>query len=320
MEQMHQTNSAAPANGGADQPHSPAVVAAHERALHGSGFRSRFIEAIPGERTHIMEGAEGKPLVMLHGSGPSALLFLPLLTKLTGVRAIAVDRPGFGMSDPHTWTTRGRREAVVEWVGRLFDGLGLKEASLLGSSAGGTWAVWFALAHPESVSRLVLIGAPPTLSVNTPPLPLRGMAAIDPANPPPMPPPSRETVIQSMSGMGEGDTIAHYPHQIEAMIAAGQDPVASMASLDEIQALISPDGWQPSLVTRLNELAELQPSTLLVWGMHDPLGGTDAARQTASVIPDARLEMLESGHGPWLGHPDRVAELVSAFVTERHTV
>lgn len=320
MEQMHQTSSAVPVNGAGKQPHPPAVVAAHEQALHGSGLRSRFIEAIPGERTHIIEGLEGGSLVMLHGSGPSALLFLPLIEKLRGVRAIAVDRPGFGLSDPHTWPPEGRREAVVEWVDRLLDGLGLKEVALLGSSAGGTWAVWFALAHPDRVRRLVLLGAPPTLTVNTPPAPLRAMASIDPANPPSMPPPSRETVIGSMSGMGEGDTIVSYPQQIEAMIAAGQDPIASAASLDELQALISPDGWQPSIVTPLRELAELQPSTLVLWGVHDPLGGTDAARQTASVIPDARLEMLESGHGPWLGHPDRVAELVSGFVAERHPV
>jgi len=254
---------------------------------------------------------------MLHGSGPSALLFLPLLEKLIGVRAIAVDRPGFGLSDPHAWPTTGRREAAVEWVGSLLDGLDLKEAALLGSSAGGTWAIWFALAHPDRVSRLILLGAPPTLSVNMPPPPLRGIASIDPADPPPMPPPSPETVIQSMSGMGEGATIVNYPEQIDALVAAGQDPVASMANMDELRTLISPEGWQPSVETRVSELEGLKPSTLLVWGTHDPLGGTDAARQAASAIPDAQLEMLDSGHGPWLGHPDQVANLVSTFITGR---
>lgn len=319
MSQMQQTDPAAKGPTGAVQTHPPEVLAAHEQALDGSGFHSRLIEAISGERVHVMEGGEGIPLVMLHGSGPSSLLFLPLLERLTGVRAIAVDRPGFGLSDAHMWPTTGRREAAVEWVGSLLDGLDLKEAALLGSSAGGTWALWFALAHPDRVSRLILLGAPPTLSVNTPPSPLRGMASIDPANPPPMPPPSRETVIQSMSGMGEGDTIVDYPRQIEALVAAGRDPVASMANLDELQALISPEGWQPSVETRVRELEGVKPSTLLVWGTNDPLGGTDAARQAASAIPDAQLEMLDSGHGPWLGHPDQVAKLVSTFVTRHRT-
>jgi len=317
MSQMQQTDSAPNGPGGTDQQHPPAVVAAHEQALHGSGVHSRFIEAIPGERVHIMEGGEGAPLVMLHGSGPSALLFLPLMEKLTDVRAIAVDRPGFGLSDPHAWPTTNRREAAVGWVGSLLDDLDLKETVLLGSSAGGTWAVWFALEHPDRLSRLILLGAPPTLSVNVPPPPLRGIASIDPANPPPMPTPSRETVIQSMSGMGEGDTIVNYPHQIEALVAAGQDPVASMANMDELRTLISPEGWQPSVETRVSELEGLKPSTLVVWGTHDPLGETDAAHQAASAIPNAQLEMLDSGHAPWLGHPDQVATLVSTFITKR---
>jgi pimeloyl-ACP methyl ester carboxylesterase len=122
-----------------------------------------------------------------------------------------------------------------------------------------------------------------------------------------------------MSGMGEGNTIVNYPHQIEALVPAGQDPVASMANLDELRALISPDGWQPSVETRVSELQGLKPSTLLVWGTHDPLGGTDAARQAASAIPDAQLVMLDSGHAPWLGHPDHVANLVSTFITGRRT-
>lgn len=319
---MSQSPPAASASNGSGVPaqaHPPEVVAAHEQALDGSGFHSRFIEALPGERVHILEGGEGAPLVMLHGSGPSSLLFLPLLERLTGVRAIAVDRPGFGLSDPHAWPSTSRRENAVEWVGSLLDDLDLKEAALLGNSAGGTWALWFALAHPDKVSRLILLGAPPTLSVNQPPAPLRGMASIDPASPPSMPPPSRETVIQSMGGMGEGTTIVAFPYQIEALVAAGRDPVASMANIDELQALISPEGWQPSVETTVSELEGLNPSTLLVWGTNDPLGGTDAARRAASAIPDAQLEMLDAGHGPWLGHADQVAELVSTFVLGHRT-
>jgi pimeloyl-ACP methyl ester carboxylesterase len=122
-----------------------------------------------------------------------------------------------------------------------------------------------------------------------------------------------------MSLMGEGNTIVNHPNQIEALVAAGQDPVASMTNMDELRAFISPDGWQPSLETGVSELKGLKPSTLLVWGNHDPLGGSDAARQVTSAIPDARLELVDSGHGPWLGHPDHVANLVSTFITGRRT-
>jgi len=53
---------------------------------------------------------------------------------------------------------------------------------------------------------------------------------------------------------------------------------------------------------------------LMVWGDRDPLGGPDVARAVTSMIPEARLELLPAAHVPSLGHPDRVAKLLSDFV------
>lgn len=106
-------------------------------------------------RIHAIETGDGKPLVLLHGSGPTALQFLPLLERLPGVRAIAVDRAGFGLSDPIEPPSEDYREAAVDSVNVILDGLGLTETALLGNSAGGTCALWYALAHPDRVTRLV---------------------------------------------------------------------------------------------------------------------------------------------------------------------
>jgi pimeloyl-ACP methyl ester carboxylesterase len=64
----------------------------------------------------------------------------------------------------------------------------------------------------------------------------------------------------------------------------------------------------------VDELRELAVPALLIWGDHDPVGGTDAARLMADAIPVARLEILLAGHAPWLGHPARTASLVSEFL------
>jgi pimeloyl-ACP methyl ester carboxylesterase len=298
--------------------HTQELVSIHESLLKGSGVTSRYLEPIPGERVHLLEHGQGDPLVMLHGSGPTSLQFLPLIEELSICRVTAVDRPGFGLSDPHQWPT-DRRGAAVEWIDALLDALELRTASLLGSSSGGTWAIWYALARPSRVDQLILIGAPPTLSVNTPPPPLRMVASIDPANPPSMPPPSRESVVQNMSGMGEADTIIRYPEQIDAMVAAGRDPLSGRTSLDELRALISTDGWQPGVETSIDSLRNLQPPTLLIWGENDPLGGREGAQRTTDAIPQSRLELLDAGHGPWLGHTARVAELITQFVEQGRT-
>lgn len=136
------------------------------------------------------------------------------------------------------------------------------------------------------------------------------VASIDPEDPPEMPTPSRETIVQSMAGMGEGETIVRYPDLVDAMVAASRDVTSAQESLDELQALIAPDGWQPATRTSLSQLEHLKPATLIIRGRNDPLGGPEAARQVAQAIPGSRLELLDAGHGPWLGNPDTVAGLV----------
>ena len=294
--------------------HPDEVVAAHAMVLAGSSAQSRYVEVGPGRRVHVIEAGDGQPLVLLHGSGPTALQFLPLLERLTGVRGIAVDRPGFGLSDPTEPPPEAYREAAVDSLTEILDGLGLAEPALLGNSTGGMWALWFALAHPDRVRRLVLLGAQPLLPATHVPPPMLAVAMPTVGSPPQMPPPSRETVVQSMGVFREAETIVNYPDQLEAMVVAGNDPLTARTRLAELRAMISPAGWQPALAMRAKDLQGLRVPTLLVWGEHDPLGGPEVARLTAATIPGAQLEMLPAGHAPWLGHPDRVAAKVSDFV------
>jgi len=294
--------------------HPDEVIAAHARVLAGSSAQSRYFEVAGGRRIHTIEVGDGKPLVLLHGSGPTALQFLPLLERLTGVRAIAVDRPGFGLSDPIERRSKDYREAVVDSVNRILDGLGLTETALLGNSAGGTCALWYALANPDRVTRLILLGAPPLFPGTRVPPPMLAVATPTAGPAPQMPRPSTETVVQSMSIFGEGETIARYPEQIEAMVAAGYDQLLAGARLTELRALIAPTGWQPALAIPRDELHALALPTLLIWGEQDPLGGADVAATAAATMPHAQVELLPAAHAPWLGHPDRVAAIISDFV------
>src|SRR5436309_6430941 len=163
------------AGGGAAHPDE--VAAAHRRALAGASAQDRYVEIVGGRHVHAIEAGNGKPLVLLHGSGPAALLFLPLLERLKDVRAIAVDRPGFGLSDPIDRPLEPYRASAIDTVTRILDALGVARAALLGNSTGGAWALWFALAHPDRVSRLVLVGATPSLPGTHVPPPMLAVAA-----------------------------------------------------------------------------------------------------------------------------------------------
>jgi pimeloyl-ACP methyl ester carboxylesterase len=258
--------------------------------------------------------------VFLHGTGNPAGFLLPLLDNLHGVRAIAPDLPGVGLSDPIDLPWDRYRERAVAWLDRLLDTLELDAAALFGHSGGGVWALWYALAHPDRVNRLVLLGVP-TLPKTRCPLPIRlvgtpGLGQLLPR----LAPPSPTSVLRLASAVGEKGTLASYPDLVDLLVAAGRDPVTDHAAMAEFRALISPfallspSGFRRRSRVRPDELRQLAMPTLVIWGERDPVGSIPVARAVTELIPDARLEVLPTGHGPWLGQPLRTATKVTDFV------
>ena len=65
-----------------------------------------------------------------------------------------------------------------------------------------------------------------------------------------------------------------------------------------------------------DEPARIDKPVLIIWGQaEDGMFMTIAeARKKASLIPNARFEVLPGGHEPWLDDLPPFAELVSAFL------
>src|SRR5262245_50472359 len=118
----------------------------------------RFVTVDGLNIRHLEDGA-GVPAILLHGSslGSSADVFRRNLPALAagGVRAIAVDLPGFGKSDPAPDLGGAARNAFIL---RFLDALGLKRAALIGHSSSGGPAVSIALKNPERVSHVIVLG------------------------------------------------------------------------------------------------------------------------------------------------------------------
>jgi pimeloyl-ACP methyl ester carboxylesterase len=302
------------------QPHSAEIHQVYERVLAGSPVRSRHVEVDAGNRVHLLEQGAGAPVVLLHGTGNPAGFLLPLLDQLHGVHAIAPDRPGVGLSDPIDLPADRYRETAVAWLDRLLDTLELDATTLVGHSGGGVWALWYALAHPDRVKRLVLLGVP-TLPKTRCPLPIRlvgtpGLGQLLSR----LVPPSPTSMLRLASSMGEKGTLAGYPDLVDLLVAAGRDPITDRTAKAEFRALISPfallapSGFRRRSRLRPDELRQLAMPTLVVWGERDPVGSIPVARAITELIPDARLEVLPTGHGPWLGQPTRTAATVREFV------
>ena len=101
----------------------------------------------------------GTPLIILHGLFGSLDNWHTLSKRFAAdFRVFAIDQRNHGRS-PHddTFTYTAMAEDLVEF----FDDNELPEASLLGHSMGGKTAMEFALAHPERVTKLVVVDIAP---------------------------------------------------------------------------------------------------------------------------------------------------------------
>jgi pimeloyl-ACP methyl ester carboxylesterase len=108
--------------------------------------------------------------VLLHGSSTSSLSFVPLVEHLESVRAIAVDRPGFGLSEPAHVPRERFRDAAVEFLDEVVDELQLETSALAGNSMGGTWASGMRSRGPNAFLGSCWLG-PPLLPGTRPPAP-----------------------------------------------------------------------------------------------------------------------------------------------------
>jgi len=303
-----------------DTGHSDEIQQIYDDLLTNPSLDGRHVEVKSGKQTHVIESGSGPPLLLFHGTGNSALFMLPLLEPLEGVRAMGIDRPGWGLSDPADLPRERYREAVVAWMEELLRELELDAASLLGNSMGGIWAIWYALAHPDQVRCVILLGGTPLLPQTRSPFPFRLMATPMLGELLQSRPSGRDEVLQFARFVGEEETLANYPHLIDLLVALDGDAVAAETLLDETRtllspfALVSPSGWRRQMRVPPAELRQLSVPTLVIWGEDEPVGDVSVAREVTNLIPDARLEVLPAGHGPWLGHPDRTATLVADFV------
>jgi pimeloyl-ACP methyl ester carboxylesterase len=276
---------------------------------------AQLIARPSGRLVHVVAAGEGPPVVHLHGTNTSSLSHLMLLGRTPNCRSYLVDRPGRGLSDPDPFLREDFREYSVGFVGDVLDALELDAAYLVGASGGGIWATWYALAHPERVRGLVMLGSVPTLPGGRVPVPLRLAAtpgvgelmtrAVKPG---------RRMLLKMMASVGEAETIVRNPDLLDSLVAGARDPVAAQANLAELRALLSPRGLRPGTRLSSEDLRRLAVPALMIWGDRDPVVPLAHARTLAAEIPDARLEVLPAGHVPQLGHPDRVAALLQDFV------
>ncbi|AXB80069.1 alpha/beta fold hydrolase [Novosphingobium sp. P6W] len=132
------------------------------KALDGSAqaqprMRRAYVDG-PYGQIHYLDAERGRPLVLLHQAIMTAnqfdYVFEPLI-KL-GFRPIAIDLPGFGLSDPTPFVPKVSDYAPV--VPAVLDALGISRAAIVGHHTGALVVNEVAINYPERVSANVMCG------------------------------------------------------------------------------------------------------------------------------------------------------------------
>ncbi|MFW0790743.1 haloalkane dehalogenase [Gordonia sp. CPCC 205333] len=118
-------------------------------------FESRWFDSSGGRIHYIDEGA-GIPIVMCHGSPTWSFLYRHIVTGLRDrYRCIAVDYPGFGLSErPPGFDYR--ISDLTEVVGELIDHLQLDQFIVMGQDWGGPIGLGAAVERADRVHGVIL--------------------------------------------------------------------------------------------------------------------------------------------------------------------
>ena len=283
-------------------------------ARYGFEAEGRWLADREGRSTYLMSRGEGdRPIVLVHGGLSQASEWAPVAARIPG-RVILPDRPGCGLSYPVDYRGADYRKAAAEWMLDLLAGIDADQVDLVGNSMGGFFAIAFALASPERVRRLVLVGAPAGLDR---PLPLFLRLWGNPI---------AGQLIRRMK-ISDAETlrkrvypllVAH-PEQVpaellELELAAGELPGVDWSAYTMLRAVTTLRGFRRSLMMR-EELARLEVPSLFLWGDADTFAPPSSGRDMAARMPAAAIEVIpDTGHKPQLERPDRLAGAVTRFL------
>lgn len=273
----------------------------------------RYVQlALPALRARVLERGSGEPILMLHGGGGIAAHWAPLLARLEGYHLVAVDRPGCGLTDPFDNRGVDLREHAVAFIGGILDALGIARAHIIANSMGATWSLWFALAAPDRVRSLALLGCPANVLSSGAPVPFRllgvpwlnvRMLALEPPSP-----------RQARTLFGR---LGHKPDSLSVEFVELMARAESLPAYASHWLSLLENSWfmgRKRVGIDAPSLRAIAQPVQLIWGDRDPFGSPAVGAEMTGIMKRARLATLSAGHLPWLDEPDRCVEIVRGFL------
>ncbi|GLY37481.1 alpha/beta hydrolase [Amycolatopsis sp. NBRC 101858] len=259
------------------------------------------------------EAGEGPAVVLLHAAIGDRRMWDAQFASLAAThRVIRYDRRGFGE------TADGPGEyAHYEDLLALLDARGIERAALVGASMGGACALDAALAAPERITRLALLGSGLTGHA-WPDHMQRDIARLTAEV---LPEGRLARYAAREIDVDEADVRAMAEANIRYLVAGPERdvsvlPAGMLALVREMCEQVYRHDWTaPQWTERIpdtrHRLGEITAPALVVIGTADAPGLVELSHHLARELPNAGLaELPDTGHLPSMERPDDVTELL----------
>lgn len=270
----------------------------------------RHMATIGHVHLHFVDEGEGPVVLLAHGNPTWSFLWRKVIARLLpgGVRVVAPDLLGFGLSDKPRRLADHTLDRHVALVDSLVEALGLRDVTIVGQDWGGPIVARLAADHPERVRALVLANSPVVLPERFNPSAFHCFAHL----------PLLSTLV--FRGLGfpmqilhrvQGDPASIGPLERQAYrwpLKRWRDRAAPLAL-----ARLVPDSAAHPSVPFFREcerwLHSFEGPTALVWGVQDPILG-DALPRMQKAFPDALVVETQAGHFLQEEVPAELAEAI----------
>ncbi|MBL4838314.1 MAG: alpha/beta fold hydrolase [Kordiimonadaceae bacterium] len=259
---------------------------------------------VNGIKTNYHDVGEGRPVILIHGSGPGVTAWanwrmnLPVLAE--GARVIAPDMLGFGYTD----RPADSKYTMERWCDHLIglaDALGLDDFDIVGNSFGGALAVSMAANHPQRVRKMVLMGAAG--------IDFELTEALDKVW-------GYEPSIKAMREML--DIFAYDNSLVSDELAELRYKASIQPGFQEAFSAMFPAPRQQhitALSTPEDQIAKIECETLILHGREDTVLPMSNSLRFLDLIKNSELHVFgKCGHWTQIEHKDTFNKMVSDFL------
>lgn len=270
---------------------------------------SRFVQTSEW-RLHYNDAGEGEVVIMIHGSGAGATGWANFHRNVdafvdAGYRVLLIDCPGFGKSDPLV-TAEPRFVVNARAVKALMDALDIDKAHLVGNSMGGGSSLGFAVANPERLGKMILMGSGGVgrTSLFTP-LPMEGIKLLFGVY--------REPTMENLKKMLDVFVYDSSALTEELIGLRHKSILSNPQHLENFLKSVELSKFQMGDFTA--ELPKIQAQTLITWGRDDRFVPIDWSLKLLNGIPNSRLHVFsQCGHWAQWEHAEPFNRLVIDFL------